>query len=861
MDETVDAPTRPQLTQHSVSTSDGKPMHIFDIHRSNSITELWKKFELDAQSSVLQNPEVDGAGQEPENVVSLPRDGKNTVNTNRQRIPATTESSEPLLAAFETELAQLLHESYISNNEQHAQQASSASAGQNQTTRSDGQQSPADSFAQALHHLVSGAWTLSSDVRSRIPGIEQQIRDVQRVIPGHVESTLQSALTAMESRVRTMSDALNNTAAAARSRGGHINTPGDVAASTVNGLRTMASELGEMGQTLFEAFEAELTCNTTTSHDHENARLPSEGQAQSAPTDGSNQAPGTEQLRQNAPFDDEKESLDSNQARKESANSRHPGGNEDADPSAQSQQPELPQAPPRPGPGPHNSPPVDLPHRVPPPPPPPPRRPPHSFSPRYPFHLPPPRPHNIFPYHHAPPPPPPPVPSFQTHPIHNSFWQPHHSHPWSRIPHHPLPPPPPRPWQTGWTPVPWPDSYNQAPSPGTPGTSQNGTGHTVKSLFIGNVGFNVTEKMIKDVFASQGFLVEVHLPLDWQTRKHAGFGYLFFASIHAAKAALEGLQGIIIDGHSINLEFNDLTPITDVKASHDNDQSTSRLDSNNADAIPDTPELPGPRQLINDSTGPNQTSRATKKSAESSALLDRDSEDPEFSARYPSLIPESSRRSASGPLPHLSLESGMSRFPPVSQLDAHMVANQRREPSPRASNGESGSTVHRQSPFPDRLRSHRSPEHRRHDSRLLRRSNTVMPAHPASRLAGPFDPMAPTETPSATRELRRRATEIHSLSSKPQNNQSAPSLERSYRNMPGSFPAGDERQHPVLDRNFRHLPTRVDDCVDTLISLGYGSAEEGGPQRLEVYATAADGKVADAIEMIEDERKVYSQRR
>lgn len=853
MDEAVDVPTRPQLTQQSASTNDDKPMHIFDIRRSNSVTELWKKYGLDAQSPVLQNAEVDGAGQKSEGVVSPSRDGENTVDTNYQHTSASAESPEPLLAAFETELAQLLDASHISNDGQHAQQNLSASADQNQTAGSDGQQSPADSFAQTLHHLVSGAWTFGSDVRSRMPGIEQQIRDVQRAIPEHVESTLQLALTVMESRVRTLSDALNNTAAAARAQGGNLNTPGGVAASTVNGLRTMASELGEMGQTLFEAFEAELACNTTTSQGqghNEDARASSQPET----------APGTQQPRPNAPFDDEKESLDPNKVKEESGDTRHPGGNENAGPSAQPQQPEQPQAPPRPGPG---LPPVDLTHRVPPP---------HPFGPRYPFHLPPPRPHHIFPHHHGPPPPPPPVPSFQTHPIHNSFWQPHHPHPWSRVPHYPPPPPPQsRPWQFGWAPAPRPDSYNQTSASDTSGSSQNRTA-AKKSLFIGNVGFNVTEKMIKDVFASQGFLVEVHLPLDWQTRKHAGFGYLYFASVHAAKAALEALQGILIDGHSINLEFNDHIPITDVQTSRDNDQSTSRPDSNNAGAIPNTPELPGPRQLIDDSTGPNQTSRATKKSAETSALLDRDNEDSEFSARYPSLIPESSRRPSrsniptSGPLPHLSLESGMSRFPPVSQLDAHMVANQRRgtesKPSPRASNG-AGNTVPQRSPFPDRSRSHRSPEHRRHDSRLLRRSNTMMPAHPASRLAGPFDPMAPTETPSATRELRRRATEIHTLLSNPQNNQSAPSLGSSYRNMPGSFPAGDERQHPVLDRNLRHPSTisRVDDCVDTLVSLGYGGAEEGGPQRLQVYAAAADGKVADAIEMIEDERKVYSQRR
>lgn len=826
-------------------------MHIFDIRRSNSVTELWKKYGLDTQSPVLQNSEVDDARQKSECAVSPPCDGENTVDINHQHASASTESPEPLLVAFETELAQLLDASHIPNDGQHAQQNLSASAGQNQTTGSDGQQSPADSFAQTLHHLVSGAWTLSSDVRSRMPDIEQQIRDMQRAIPGHVESTLQLALTAMESRVKTLSDALNNTAVAARAQGGNLNTPGGVAASTVNGLRTMASELGEMGQTLFEAFEAELACNTTASQGQghsEDARAPSQPET----------APATQQPRSNAPFDDEKEILDSNRVRHEPDKT-----SDNAGASAQPHQPEQTQTPPRPGPGLHNRQPVDLPHGVPPP---------HPFGPRYPFHLPPPRPHHIFPHHHAPPPPPPPLPSFQTHPIHNSFWQPHHPHPWSRISHYPPPPPPQsRPWQSGWAPAPRPDSYNQTSVSGTSGSSQIGAA-AKKSLFIGNVGFNVTEKMIKDVFASQGFLVEVHLPLEWQTRKHAGFGYLYFASIHAAKAALEALQGILIDGHSINLEFNDHVPITDVQTSHDNDQPTSRPDSSNVGVIPNTPELPGPRQFINDSTGPNRTLRATKKSAETSALLDRDNEDSEFSARYPSLIPEASRRSSrsnistSGPLPHLSLDSGMGRFPPVSQLDAHMVANQRlgteSNPSPRASNG-AGNTVPQRSPLSDRSRSHRSPEYRRHDSRLLRRSNTMMPAHPASRLAGPFDPMAPTETPSATRELRRRATEIHTLLSNSQNNQSAPSLGSSYRNMPGSFPTGDERQHPVLDRNLRHSSTisRIDDCVDTLISLGYGGAEEGGPQRLQVYAAAADGKVADAIEMIEDERKVYSQRR
>ncbi|KAF7593437.1 asparaginyl-tRNA synthetase [Aspergillus hancockii] len=51
----------------------------------------------------------------------------------------------------------------------------------------------------------------------------------------------------------------------------------------------------------------------------------------------------------------------------------------------------------------------------------------------------------------------------------------------------------------------------------------------------------------------------------------------------------------------------------------------------------------------------------------------------------------------------------------------------------------------------------------------------------------------------------------------------------------------------------------IDDCVSTLASLGYGSIEEGGLQRIAVYAAAVDGRVSDAIEMIEEERKAYEQ--
>ncbi|KAF5018438.1 hypothetical protein F66182_9580, partial [Fusarium sp. NRRL 66182] len=59
-----------------------------------------------------------------------------------------------------------------------------------------------------------------------------------------------------------------------------------------------------------------------------------------------------------------------------------------------------------------------------------------------------------------------------------------------------------------------------------------------KSLFMGNVSFDVTERVIEEVFASHLFSAKVHLPIDSSTGKHAGFGYARFPSVSSAKAAL-----------------------------------------------------------------------------------------------------------------------------------------------------------------------------------------------------------------------------------------------------------------------------------------------------------------------------------
>ena len=52
----------------------------------------------------------------------------------------------------------------------------------------------------------------------------------------------------------------------------------------------------------------------------------------------------------------------------------------------------------------------------------------------------------------------------------------------------------------------------------------------------------------------------------------------------------------------------------------------------------------------------------------------------------------------------------------------------------------------------------------------------------------------------------------------------------------------------------------VQECVDQLIDLGFGEEVNGGKSRLVVYAQAAEGKLEEAIDMIDDERRAYEER-
>lgn len=907
-----------------------KQMHLFDIRRSNSVTKLWKRFEYKAEDTaestqvrsnvatdnelavpadtstfspteapapLLSGYEAELANLAQSPTTSLPDRSRRTSTSGPESNTrqGSQQDSQPLMAAFEAELANLMRPSDDSTPTQQAESISQPDQGRGSSSQRTPH--PVEILAaQLLSHLSSGANMVQSEFAARLPELQRQLRDArsqlrdaQRSLPENVRTSLQQLLATIEAQMKI---ALENLPDGGRQFATDaINTGRPMAENAADSLRSMASEFNEFGTSLYAAFEQEFLrggfpsgipgFNSTTSTNTTNSASPGPAN-DSASSDTSFQ--GTEC----SPMDANKEAPVATQAPfapamppvsdKTNQNARN-SGEEAANPHLYEGHPSWMAPPPPPPPSFAFVPPV-------------PSYPPTYWGPPHPpgfwprsghgswnfnlNHPPHPRPHpprhhkHRLDHNHNHPPHPPPVP-----PAH------HHQHP---------PPPYPGRW-----PVPGSfghlfsksshhhQTHNQTQNGPFPVTTaathappRDSTTHTEdenRTLFIGNVGYNVSPRMIQDVFASKGFIVHVDLPLDTASGKHAGFGYLHFPSKYPAVAAIDALQGTCIDGYAINLEFNESMPIENVRTtSHSNHKaapaSNSEQVTRNHLAQQDSSTKRRKSVTFKEpSSATDEASDATLSGANASELpplIDLSAGDSSETTLVSSHAVENNSKStvAEGDPTFSSFnpEQEMSRFPPVSQLEAQLLAERSEQYANKAS------AHSRPNPESSLRRSlTTSGTGRRPASDLtrpsLRRPKSFMSPHSNTSQAIPSD-----ETSFS--KLRRRASERHGLRSGAETDTWARldrrerrrSRSSSQQSTPGSFPVDQPTQSSVpsgSECGSRH-GSEIDDCVSSLIDMGYGTAEDGGPMRMAIYAAAANCNVLDAIEMIEEERKAYA---
>ncbi|KAL4942264.1 hypothetical protein BDV06DRAFT_192635 [Aspergillus oleicola] len=824
-----------ELPSQTTDTQFPSTIHLFDIRRRQSIIDLWKRFEYKGHGLVPElagtDVAMDDLGAPSTTLEADTSSEQKSPMTDQQTNTAKDETSESFLSAFEAEMAKVMNASRPS--ESNSEGVSSSRTAQTDSSPNLPRET-AEAFASALRSLMEVAEAISSGVKAKLPELERHLDSARRSLPGDITDSMRNAFLAVEEQVRAMASSINGIPENIRREAGPANarlfselpTPN----ALLDGLREMSVQLGGMGQTLLDtlyessrgAFPAQnqspfFNFPNFSESSNQSTTIPSDVGNSSSSQHGTAAGPAANENNLSSDVPEFQRSQDQPKA-----------------------VPDFDQGFPASG-----------------------SRPQHpSFHERFPY-----RPPHRCPH----------IPRYLSPP----HWS---GHPFNH------PPIPPFPSNIVTYPCLKPSSRIRHPPPAAP--APNNASDPSRSLFIGNVGFEVTEKMVKDVFASKALNVDVKLPRDSRTMKHAGFGYLTFSTSTDASLALSRLQGATIDGHRINLEPIDHTPASFIQQ--------------------------GP-------AGPDPTILAS--APQTSGVIRRDAAYDSLASAPDSANPKPTREKVYDQM----VATAEARFPPVSQLEARLAARKQHRQA-RAQTGnfpnanetlqpreESATSSQIPGSFPQdeqdlpsstprepvRRRSRRGPlqdrpeEGRRSDDMNPRPLDSADPFLDLPGYLPPVPPLAPPPfLPTNPRPLhrattariaenrrsfdpfepspglRRRATERHSLRHGPHMVPMGPRHRASFHHLSQPAPeqaqqattlsAHEEEPESQMTRREAKKQLRqnaLDECVARLMEMGFGSEEDGGTQRLSIYAAATKGDLFEAIGMIEEEREAYNLRK
>ena len=80
-------------------------------------------------------------------------------------------------------------------------------------------------------------------------------------------------------------------------------------------------------------------------------------------------------------------------------------------------------------------------------------------------------------------------------------------------------------------------------------------------IFVGNLSFQSTDAGIRSIFETHGTVDEVALITDRETGRPRGFGFVNMPNDDEARAAIDAVNGLEVDGRAINV--NEAKPRND----------------------------------------------------------------------------------------------------------------------------------------------------------------------------------------------------------------------------------------------------------------------------------------------------------
>ena len=75
------------------------------------------------------------------------------------------------------------------------------------------------------------------------------------------------------------------------------------------------------------------------------------------------------------------------------------------------------------------------------------------------------------------------------------------------------------------------------------------------NVYVGNVSFQTTEDIVRDLFAAHGEVVSVRMITDRETGRFRGFLFVEMATAEQAEAAIAALDGTEVDGRPLKVNM------------------------------------------------------------------------------------------------------------------------------------------------------------------------------------------------------------------------------------------------------------------------------------------------------------------
>ena len=73
------------------------------------------------------------------------------------------------------------------------------------------------------------------------------------------------------------------------------------------------------------------------------------------------------------------------------------------------------------------------------------------------------------------------------------------------------------------------------------------------NIYVSNLGSTINDAELNKLFASYGAVMSSKVILDKFTNQSRGFGFVEMSDDNAAKAAIDGLNGTMVEGRSIKV--------------------------------------------------------------------------------------------------------------------------------------------------------------------------------------------------------------------------------------------------------------------------------------------------------------------